>query len=240
MAKSSIKDLINLDYDTLVTLQKKENRGNLESIVRQMITTANRRINKLTSEPVGEYSPALMHLKDRTGMTKFTTKGLKTADHNKLLHLYTELKRFMKAESSTLRGWRKIRSDIAKRTGASKLFGGSYKSERSAKIWHNRELRFWKLYNELKDNYGGILTQLDSDRIQQMLSKIQTMKNKAKSNEDISMAMTVYIEELYRKGDDWNTKDRESYEDEYIAKLRTDEGMEEIRLAYEDIVGRGE
>lgn len=237
MARNTINSLINLDYDTLVELQRKENRASLESVVRQMVTVANRRINKLTSEPIGKYSPALQNLKENTGKAKFSTKGLTKATTGKLISEYSRLKKFLTAKSSTLSGWKKIRSNIAKRTGASKLFGDKFKSDRSAKIWHNRELRFWHMYNKLKDNYGGILTQLDSNKIQAFLSKVQNMRNMAKSDDDISMVMNVYINQLYEMGDDFGGKARTSFEDEFLEKIKTENGMEEVRFAYGDLMG---
>lgn len=236
MGKSNINDLINIDYNTLVELQRKGNRDALESVVRKMTTVANRRIANLKTEPVGKYSPALMHLKENTGKDKFTTKGLKSADHNQLLKQFSNLREFLSAKTSTLRGWRKVRNAIAQRTGAKKLFGAEYKSERSAKIWRNRELRFWKLYNNLKDNYGGQLTQLDSDRIQALLSKVQTMRNMAKTDDDISMAMSVYIDKLYEAGGDaLSSKQRNQFDASFLESLKTENGMEEIRIAYDEL-----
>lgn len=226
MPKKTVDALIDMDYNALVKLSRSENRDMLESVVRQMTGVANRRINNLMKEPIGKYSPALKPLHD-AGMEKFTTKRLKTASTSELMHQYSQLKKFMKAKSSTISGWKEIRKNISERTGAKKLFQTDFKSERSAKIWHNREARFWKLYNKLQDNYGGVLTELDSNRIQEVMQKVQTMKNQAKSDEDISMAMTVYIDNLYR--------DRNFSDEAFLNALKSEEYMEEVRIAYAEL-----
>lgn len=198
--KRDIKELINMDYNALVELSRKSNRSQLESVVSTMTRVANRRIGELNKSDIGRYSPALK----TTGGKKFDTK-IGNMGTNDLMHQYAQLKKFLQAKSSTVSGWNKIRSGIASRTGAKKLFQSNYKSKRSATIWHNREKRFWKLYNELVDNYGGIITQLDSDRIQAMLMTVQTMKKTKKSDADISEIMNRYITELYEaanKGED--------------------------------------
>lgn len=223
---NNINKILKMDYNAIVALTRKENIESLRSVVQAMSNTANRRIRTLEKDLIGQYSPALKNLHD-DGINKFNVKDLNKLETNDLMKQYGKVKKFLQAQSSTLSGWKKIRTNIGKRTGAKKLFGTERKSARSAKIWQNREKRFWDLYNKLKDNYGAILTQLDSDRIQQMLSKVQTQRNKAKTDEDISMAMVNYIDSLYR---DANMSDKA-----YLDALKTEEGMEEVRIAYAKI-----
>ena len=105
-----------------------------------------------------------------------------------------------------------------------KLFKNDYKSERSAKIWHNREMRFWKLYNRLVNEYGAILSQLDSDRIQEILANVQLSRNEAKSDDDIIQAMNVLVQNLYY--------DSKYDVDAFLEDIKTVEGMDEVRLEY--------
>ena len=220
MPKNIVNSLINMDYNTLVNLTKKENIDSLKSVVEQMTRVANRRINNLNKSEIGKYSPALKSLNE-AGIKKFSTRGfkdLKSKDVSKLVHQYSQLKKFLSAKTSTISGWNKVRSGIAKRTGAKKLFQTEYKSARSAKIWQNREKRFWNLYNKLVDNYGGIITQLDSDRIQKMLMTIQTSKGK-KSDDDISEVMNKYIDQLYEAARKGEVLDDEQFEQEFRIKF---------------------
>lgn len=209
-----LKDLLNLSYETVVELTKKGNIDSFKSVVKYMAQSANRRINTLLKSPIGEFSPAYKKLKD-AGIDKFDTKWINKAtskDVGKLLNLYSNTKQFLKAKTSKLQGWQKVRSQVKKRTKSAKMFSKEYKSKRQATIWINREKKFWKLYNRLVDEYGGIISELDSERIQKMLYRIQSMKGIQKGEDEIQAIMEKYIDELYRakmKGKNLNDTDFE-------------------------------
>ena len=225
---TKIEKLINMDYNAIVNLSKTENVENLKSVVSSLARSANIRITKLTKDEVGKYSPAYKSLVD-SGIKRFNEKQIKDMTSTQLVEQYNTLKRFLKAKTSTLKGWKEVRKAIGERTGAKKLFATERKSARSAKLWQNREKRFWDLYNKLVNNYGAIISQLDSNRIQEMLSKVQLSRNQAKTDDDISEAMIVYIDNLY--------KDRSFSDQAFIDALKTEEYMEEVRIAYDEIAG---
>lgn len=221
-----VKNLINMDYNTIVELSKRENIGSLKSVVTSMANTANRRINTLLKDPIGQYSPAYKILTE-SGTNKFSIKKIDDMNSTQLVEEYNTLKRFLKAKTSTLRGWKTVRKAIGKRTGARKLFATERKSSRSAKLWINREKRFWSLYNKLVDNYGGIISQLNSNQIQEVLSKIQLRRNQARTDEDISKAITVYVDSIYR--------DSHFDESKFLDALKDENYMEEVRIAYDKL-----
>lgn len=219
MAK--IEDLINMDYNVFVNLTRKENIDELKKIIKQMANVANKRIWNLTKNPIGKYSPAYQSLKE-SGKTKFSVKGITAAtsqDTNKLVHEYQQLKKFLSAKTSTISGWNSVRREVAKRTGSSKLFNVDYKSDRSAKIWINREKKFWKLYNRLVDNYGGIITQLDSDRIQKMLAKVERTRSLSKDDNLVADIMNKYIEKLYESSESGEMFDDREFAKEFKIKF---------------------
>lgn len=196
-----LKEAIDISYDDFMNLTKAENFNDLKNVVLVMAKGANRRINTLRSDTIGQYSPALLHL-EKNGYKNFNVKNIESmtpASRNELLKTYTQLKAFLEAKSSRLGGWKSIRNQIAKRTKSTKLFRNQFKSERSAKIWLNREKQFWEVYNKLTDEYGGILTQLNSDRIQTMLSKVQRKTGLKKDDDTILAVMNDYIDQLYNK-----------------------------------------
>ena len=195
-----IKDILNMDYNTIIQLTKKENFDQFKTILERMGKTANRRIKTLKSTEIGQFSPAYQNLKD-VGITKFDIKKIEKAtsdDTGKLIEEYTILKKFLSAKTSRLSGWNAVRSGIRKRIKSKKLFRQEFKSKRQATYWINREKRFWKLYNKLVDEYGGIISQLDSDKIQKMLNKIQSLRKIGKSDDIVQDAMNTYVEELYK------------------------------------------
>lgn len=200
MAKNILKDLINMPYESLINLSKKENINQFKSVLEHMAKASNRRISTLLKSPVGEFSPAYKSLKD-AGIKKFDLKMIRNStskETGQLLHVYSQLQQFLKAKSSRLQGWQKIRNQVKNRLGTKKLFGTEYKSKRQTTYWINREKKFWNLYNKLVDEFGGIITELDSERIQKMLYKIQSMKIKGKTDEFIQDAMEQYIDNLYK------------------------------------------
>lgn len=236
MVRNKVENLINMDYNELVELTRSENKDKLISVVKTMTQASNRRLRELEKSEIGKYSPSYMTVKD-SGKTRFKENYDKMG-HNQLLHQFSETKKFLSSKSSTLKGWNQIRSNIRTRLATNKatgevetkalkkmkLFQNEFKSERSAKIWYNREQRFWKLYNRLVNEYGAILTQLDSDRIQEILANVQLSRNEAKSDDDIIQAMNVLVQNLYY--------DSKYDVDAFLDDIKTVEGMDEIRLEY--------
>lgn len=194
-----IKDIINMGYNDIVELTKKSNSGKLQDVLIKMANVTRSRINKLTNSEIGKFSPAYLKLKEtKLNLNKYRVKVPNLKDTGKMLQDYTIMKNFLKAKSSTLGGWNKIRTKTAERIGTTKLFKTEFKSKRQATYWINKEKKFWKAYNHLVDEYGGIISQLDSEKIQKMLYKVQNMKYKGKTDDDVVMTMEKYIDELYK------------------------------------------
>ena len=211
-----------MSYESLINLSKKENNEYLKAVVKYMTQSANRRIKSLLNSPIGEYSPAYKKLKD-AGKTKFDVRWLSKAtskETGKLLQQYADVKNFLKAESSTISGWKNIRSRVAKRTGATKLFAKDYKSKRSATYWTNKEKKFWKLYGRLVDEFGGVITELDSTRVQKMLARIQSIRKVSKDEDLIQATMEKYIDELYRAKQMGKKLDDDKFEEEFRIQFR--------------------
>ena len=216
---SKLKDIINMPYESLINLSKKENTEYLKSAVKYLTQSANRRIKTLLSSPVGSFSPAYKKLKD-AGMTKFDVRWINKAnskDTGKLLEQYAEVKKFLQAKTSTIAGWQSERNKIAKRIGSTKMFKKEYKSKRSASYWINKEKKFWNLYNRLVDEFGGIITELDSTRVQKMLERIQNFKGIRKDKDDafIQGVMENYIDELYNAKKEGRLFNDYEFEEDY-------------------------
>ena len=236
MANNKINNILDMDYNALVELTRKENRSQLISVVKTMTQASNRRLRELSKSEIGQYSPAYMNVIE-SGKKRFSENYAKMG-HNELLHQFSETKKFLSSKSSTLKGWNEVRSNIRQRLvpkdingqidkkalSKIKMFKSDYKTKRQAKLWYNREQRFWKLYNRLVNEYGAILTQLDSDRIQEILMTVQLSRNKASTDDDIIQAMNVLVQNLYY--------DSKYDVDKFLEDIKTVEGMDEVRLEY--------
>ena len=51
---SKLKDIINMPYESLINLSKKENNEYLKAVVKYMTQSANIRIKSLLNSPIGE------------------------------------------------------------------------------------------------------------------------------------------------------------------------------------------
>lgn len=208
--KKYIKDILNMEYNDFIKFTKKENVSQFQTILSEMSKEANKRIGELKSSNIGRFSPAYTNLREQ-GIYKFKpykkiynkswdkkeNAGMWKDKRNQLLEEFSTMKQFLEAKSSTLSGWNQIRSKISKRLGTTKMFKSSYSSKRSANYWMKKEEQFWKLYNKLVDELGGLISQLDSKRVQKMLSKISRNRHFRDSDEDIQLAMRDYLDALY-------------------------------------------
>ena len=220
MAKKIIKDILNMDYNDFMKFTKKENFSQFKTILQTLSQEANKRIKELNSDPIGKFSPAYKHLREDEGIKSFKPyKRISTKKRNELIHEVTVMKEFLRAKSSTLSGWNKIRSKIQKRLKSSNMFKSTYKNKSQASYWIKKEERFWDLYNKLVDEFGGIITNLDSKKIQKMLTKIMNIKGMKNNDDLIQEAMEDYIDKLYRaKAKGYKISDAEFIEKEVKLK----------------------
>lgn len=229
---SKLKDIINMPYERLIELTKKENIEYFKSVVKYLSEESNKRINTLLNSPIGKYSPAYKKLKD-AGITRFETdwidkikstsksrKNSKTLPTSRLLEQYSNTKKFLQAKTSKLSGWQDVRAKIKKRTNSKKLFSRDYKSKRSASYWLKKEDQFWKLYNRLVDEYGGVITELNSTRIQKMLARIQKIRNVSKDEDLIQSTMETYIDELYKSKRKHRRLSDDKFEEEFRLQFK--------------------
>lgn len=220
MAKNSYKDIMKMEYNDFLKFTTKENFPQFKTILQAMSKEANRRIRELKASPIGKYSPAYKHLREDEGISKFKPyKRISTKKRNELIHEFSTMKKFLEAKSSTTKGWNQVRSRIGKRIKTTGMFKTEFKSKRQASYWIKKEESFWSLYNKLVDEYGSIISQLDSKRIQKVLARIQRLRNIGNNDEIVQEAMEDYINRLYlAKQNGYKMRDDEFIENEVRLK----------------------
>ena len=102
----SIEDIINLDFEDIQKLTRKE----LATVTSRLVSATNKRIRRLEKSGLGE-SPALRSLKERTGEDRLSVKGKK---HGQLQKTFTEAKHFLTLKTSTIGGYRKVVKNVRK------------------------------------------------------------------------------------------------------------------------------
>lgn len=180
----SIDTLMNMSDDELLSLAKRgldknsmtpnqyrrAHRSNLAEITSRFVSTANRRIKKLGASKIGQTSPAYQRAKAMSKSGLFSVKG---KNWNDLRNTIKETKQFLESKTSTIKGWREIRTNIEADIGGE--LNTAFKSR-----------KFWEAYrrlNEIDSNAGiiarkGSKSRLSSERVQKLLYNTITSKKK--------------------------------------------------------------
>lgn len=108
----------------------------LRNIASTLVSAANKRIRRI--EKAGIVSPSVAAVENSQGIPRFSTKNKTEIE---LKNLITEMKRFLKSETSTVKGARTCQSNV--KAGLEKQLG--------IKIPDNRFADFFKVFSQLRD-----------------------------------------------------------------------------------------
>ena len=115
----------------------------LKEDIRKLQSVANSRITKLQKANEADYNFAINNQNEKylnaEGKYKFDIS--KINNRNQLLGYFNELNRFINAQSSTVRGIKKIRENVNKNIGV--------------KLTKRQQDKFWEIYNKIKETAGG-------------------------------------------------------------------------------------
>lgn len=126
----SVEDLSNISIGEFSAMTRSE----LSKVVSRLSSTANKRIKRLESNDI--QSPAYRGVISSGG--KFGSKG-KTL--NELRSEYMRVTGFLKSKTSTVKGYRQVRTDLITRIGAT-----------DEELTKELENKLWSVYNEM----GGL------------------------------------------------------------------------------------
>ena len=101
----SIKDIINMDWEDVAKLTRKE----LATLTSRLVSASNKRLRRLEkSDYIGE-SPAYRSVRARTGDTRFSVKG---KSHGQIERTFKEAKHFLTLKTSTLSGYKSVLKNV--------------------------------------------------------------------------------------------------------------------------------
>lgn len=167
----SIENILNMDLSGL-------KESDLRAVASRMVSASNKRLRRLQSNPTGKISPILNKYQ-----SQFSIKG---KNYNQVQHQVAQMREFLSAKTSTLKGWKKVKKSVEKRVG------GELNEQQYNKLW--------KVYNSTFKTRGGEMSQYDSKQLQQMLySMVSTgRKNKSISSlkQEFENALNVMYEEM--------------------------------------------
>lgn len=184
----SIDDIMNKDWNDLAKL----NLADLKALTQRLVSASNKRLKRLESSNVGDYSSALQGRKKSGG--RFSTKG---KNINELRSEFRKAKSFLKSKTSTITGTKKVINTMSKKiTGSGLDKVGGFKSERTYK-------RFWNLYHDLEQTQSGLIGIVGgSAEVQKIV--YDAMKNN-RSNSGAIQEINQRLDELYEDlNDDYN------------------------------------
>ena len=173
---ATIEQLIDLD----ITDVQRMNRRELAAVVSTLSSAANKRLARLERSDVGELSPAYQQAQKRG--QRFSVAGKNV---NQLRNEYKAVTQFLKRETSTVSGWKKVRKETYSR------IGGDFKSA-------EQEKRFWKAYRKLASDEYGAVKSYGSTETQRLLRQ-EVVQGGRRSMDDLIETMISRLDEEYEK-----------------------------------------
>ena len=196
------EEIINLDIEDIQKLNTKQ----LQRLTTQIVSTANKRVKALQSAGL-EDSLILTQMKDFSG--RFSSKIEGKNKLNRLRNTFSNVRNFLLAETSTVRGYKKYNRETAERIAGNKNMRDPEARDFVKRYESDIELRrdFWRIYNRLKETYPDKFSGKGaSERIQKLIrSQMQSMPFSS-------------TDEIYASMEDILTNDREP-EYEYDPEL---------------------
>ena len=166
------EEIINLDIEDIQKLNTKQ----LQRLTTQIVSTANKRVKALQSAGLGD-SLILTQMKDFSG--RFSSKIEGKNKLNRLRNTFSNVRNFLLAETSTVRGYKKYNRETAERIAGNKNMRDPEARDFVKRYESDIELRrdFWRIYNRLKETYPDKFSGKGaSERIQKLIrSQIQSM-----------------------------------------------------------------
>ena len=160
----STKAIMNMDVYKL-------NTKSLRQVTSRLISSANKRIRRLQKQ--APHSRALqMH------PNEFSLKGIKKNDRNSVESLMKDIRNFLNAESSTLKGYKKQRERISEEIGDFESI--------------DQENEFWHIYNEWVDKNPNLANRFnDSFQLRDMIFERYVQKGMTAKGTKSSITQAV-------------------------------------------------
>lgn len=193
----SIEDIMNMDWDRLNRLSDTEMR----QLTSRLVSASNKRIRRLEKTSRGTSSLAYQTVELRG--RDFSVRG---KNINQVRNEFKITKHFLQMKTSTVKGWKKYRSQIEERTG--------YATEGESLNWGEPTWKkYWKVYRRFDEIHHGEYKKGDSDRIQKMLTEIMDKNDKRRSADTFQKLIEDEYKNMYESDED--NEDNEDIQDSF-------------------------
>jgi len=190
MAKTgySISQLMSIDIEDINSMKTSD----LAKIVQQLADAGNKRLKRLATSG-NEDSFAYKSAMESGG--RFSISGQR-ANQGKLKSEFVRVRNFLQAKTSTVKGWKNEIKNVVNRLSNSESVSIPKKNiQEYMEDVENRRF-YWNAYNEIRKNY----VDLDSTRIQQMLSQTIIKHQEITSMDEIVKMVDFKIQQAYESG----------------------------------------
>ena len=151
----------------------KFNAPTLRAVLNRLISSANKRIRRLESK--APHSPAIRNRKDNF---KFSLKGVGKEDRNKMESIMKEVKSFLEAPTSTIKGFKEYRSNVERTIGTFDSI--------------EQENEFWNTFNEWIKSHPNLSARFnDSFQIRDMMYDEFVVKNRSTSTAKANVTKAI-------------------------------------------------
>lgn len=178
-----VKDLLNLDWDQVRGLTRKE----LGKMVTQLSSAANKRLRRFAA--ANEVSPSVRYA-EKGG--KFSGRG---KNLNQLRSEYVRLKTFMQQETSSLRSWERVKNETVKTL-----------DDMGVRIPKEDVGEVMRIYGKVKDEFPELTdSAIYAPAIQQIYDKMQAGEDPADIINSARSMMVQGYENRERVNNEFNT-----------------------------------
>ena len=217
-----VNDILNLSADRLYRLKTNE----LKALTKSLVDASNKRIKRLEESKMHLFSGAYRSVrggkKHKGAVRKFTIdqKALKVKTkggyRNKLLKEFARASRFLKDDTSTIKGTNKLMEDVANRLVGNKP--GEEDKKPIIKFKSKAQaIRFWDAYNAIRADYGDVMKarKIGTEVMQmEIFGRIYYDGKEHKNDiDEIINNMRKELENRYVKGEKAEIKEAEANEE---------------------------
>lgn len=175
----SLKDILSMDVYKL-------NTKSLKMVLNKLVSAANKRLSRIEKNNKISQSPSYRALQQKkadewidgkgNGKVRFSSRGVN--DHNEIEKSIKEVKGFLKAESSTMKGIQAQRKKIERDIG-------TFKDE-------EQEKEFWNIYNDWIKKHKNLNARFnDSFQIRDMLKDLYVTQGKSERGAKMGLTKSI-------------------------------------------------
>lgn len=210
----SIQQILSMDADDIARLDN----ATLSKVTGRLVSASNKRLRRLEKSSLGKYSPAYVNAM-KTGFfsTRKRAGEMGMNYRNRLVNTFVETKQFLNMKTSTIAGWKDVRTDIETRI--------------DGKMTHNQAVKFWKTYRKLqaRAERNGLIVGKQFGKSNRNSERVQKMLYKSFKEKGWSSSQKSNVEDILN-----NLQHEYEVEKSRQANINRAE-MEEIEDAFDDI-----